>query len=537
MVQGTAQALAAQSGIQTAQATPLSTSTATPPAMPTPSTPGMLEVTYAANLHLGNPYGPVDDPEQAIQPNTVVIPAGAEKSGPYGLMYKEVSVNGKTGWIVSNLLEPVPPKNAQPLVEDPSKKVVIDPKFSAGLQSVEFLNINKASLEANNKIESSASPDLALTNLCGEFAVAYITNQPIVNVLSDWVKKGQPPKNAPSVPVNPKETLLSTSTKGETSVYDLESMLDVYGRSYTPLINRNTADWTSIFQDQAVPGKPLIFTPEKIQAQLDRGQVLIIGVGIDGKGNIVITQSYDPTKSVPHWIIVEKVQPESATEGQVLIYNPYTNSEEPITFSDLTAGYKNFQGSDMPDGLFVSTSPSVSQIDNYPMFAKANYIIPNNVSSHNPQNKGTTTAAREELNKVTTYVQQKVVQPIQKALNDGASTFQKNIVQPVQKALNDGASSVKKNIIQPAQKALKKVTTTVQQKVVQPAQKALNQVNSVVQQKVIQPAKNFLNSLVSTVKNIGKPASTPKSTPSTPVQKTSASVTKNQTSGRTNRRS
>ncbi|MFZ1041376.1 MAG: hypothetical protein WCA79_01045 [Anaerolineales bacterium] len=184
-------------------------------------------------------------------------------------------------------------------------------------------------------------------------------------------------------------------------------MLDVYGRSYTPLINRKTADWTSIFQDQAVPLKPLIFTPEKIQAQLDRGQVLIIGVGIDGKGNIIITQSYDPTKSVPHWIVVEEVQPESATEGQVLIYNPYTNSEETITFSDLTAGYKNFQGSDMPDGLFVSTSPSFLQNDNYPMFAPADYIIPKTLSSQNTQN-GSITAVQNVLNNVTTAAQNEI---------------------------------------------------------------------------------------------------------------------------------
>jgi hypothetical protein len=392
-------------------------------------------------------------------------------------------------------------------------------------------------------------------------------------------------------------------------------MLDMYGRSYTPLIDRTTPNWKSIFQDQAVPGKPLIFTPEKIQAQLDRGQVLIIGVGIDGKGDI-ITTPYDPNakvSSIVHWIVVEKVQPENATDGQVLIYNPYLNQEQVIPFRQLINGYKYFEGSDMPDGLFVSTSPSVSQNDNYPVFAKANYIIPNNLSPQNPQNPGTTIDPQKALNQVATTVQQKVVQPVQKALNQLATTVQQKVVQPVQKALNQLATTVQQKVVQPvqkalnqlattvqqkvvqpAQKALKKVTTTIQQKVIQPAQKALNQVNTTVQQKVIQPAqkalnqvnttvqqkviqpaqkvmnqvnttvqqkviqpaqkvmnqvnttvqqkvvqpaKNFLNSLVSTVKNIGKPASAPKSTPSTPVQKTTASVTKNQTSGRTNRRS
>jgi hypothetical protein len=150
MVQGTAQALVAQSRTPNAQAGSTSTPTAKPAATPTPSMPEALEVTYAAHFHLGNPDG-VDDPNHAIQPNTVVIPTGAEKSGPYGLMYKEVSVNGTKGWIASNFLEPVPPKNAQPLVEDQSKKVVIDPKFSAGLQSIEFLNINRTSLNENKK--------------------------------------------------------------------------------------------------------------------------------------------------------------------------------------------------------------------------------------------------------------------------------------------------------------------------------------------------------------------------------------------------
>ncbi|MFZ1041375.1 MAG: hypothetical protein WCA79_01040 [Anaerolineales bacterium] len=105
-------------------------------------------------------------------------------------MYKEVSVNGKTGWIVSNLLEPVPPKNAQPLIEDPSKKVSVDPSLSAGSNVIQDLKINQQGAQ-NKTIEPG---DYQLTNLCGEFAVAYITNQPIATVLSDWITKGQPQK-------------------------------------------------------------------------------------------------------------------------------------------------------------------------------------------------------------------------------------------------------------------------------------------------------------------------------------------------------
>ena len=130
--------------------------------------------------------------------------------------------------------------------------------------------------------------------------------------------------------------------------------------------------------------------------------------------------------------------------------------------------------------------------------------------------------AQKVLNKVNTTVQQKVIQPAQKALNKVNTTVQQKVIQPAQKVLNKVNTTVQQKVIQPAQKVLNKVNTTVQQKVVQPAQKVLNKVNTTVQQKVIQPVQKAWNSLASAVKNIGKPASTPKSTPSTPAQKISA---------------
>ena len=126
------------------------------------------------------------------------------------------------------------------------------------------------------------------------------------------------------------------------------------------------------------------------------------------------------------------------------------------------------------------------------------------------------------LNKVTTTIQQKVIQPAQKVLNKVTTTIQQKVIQPAQKVLNKVTTTIQQKVIQPAQKVLNKVTTTIQQKVIQPAQKVLNKVTTTIQQKVIQPVQKAWNSLASAVKNIGKPASTPKSTPSTPAQKISA---------------
>lgn len=124
-------------------------------------------------------------------------------------------------------------------------------------------------------------------NLCGEFSAAYVAGIPIDKLISDWVNQ-----RAGALQKRAREALSDVRKKQITEMPDIQNMLDQYNCSYqrflTPLVNN-------------VAGTSLA-TPYTLKAQIDKGNVLIIGVDVDQHG--ILDQG-----NVGHWVVADDIAP------------------------------------------------------------------------------------------------------------------------------------------------------------------------------------------------------------------------------------
>lgn len=318
-----------QTAMPTSTPIPSVTPTITPPPAPTSFWVTIKEPL----LHFGDP----------TQSNGIKLPLGSVVS-PTGniktvlvdgkqIVYQEVMFGDKTGWVVSNYLEGVI-TNPSPLVAS-GNSVGIPASFVNPNGPAQYINLGGQIVSDVNQ----------LFNLCGQFAVSYITGRPIDRFLTDWVAKDP---SATSI-------LQNDSTTG---IQDLRNMLNVYGCQYSPVAKPEDTNTflNEIFQDLTAPGNPVIVTPGKIKAQLEQGQVFIVGVGVDaGTG----TLNAGDTR---HWVVVEQIAPQGAGGGSALIYNAIPNTQQVVSYDQLQKAWdtfitKNggFSGSP-PMGIFVDPS-------------------------------------------------------------------------------------------------------------------------------------------------------------------------------------
>jgi len=324
-----------QAAMQQTQTAMAPTSTPTPSATPTitpTSAPTSMWVTIKdPTLHF-------DDPTQTGIPlpyKSVVSPTGNTTTVMVNgeqIVYMEVTFGDKTGWVVSNYLEGVV-TNSLSLVPNPNKNVFIRPDLSAKPgEPAQNLNINGTTLH----------------NLCAQFVVSYITGRPIDTFLADWFAK-----------VSDAASILQNDSP--TGILDIRNMLDVYGCQYKPVSSPTDPLDTNIFldklfQDLTAPGNPVIVTPGKIKAQLDQGQVLILGVGVDGQTGTL------NAGDTPHWVVVEQVEPQGAGGGNVLLYNAIPNTQQVVPYDQLQKAADTFIDSNggisgsPPMGIFVNPS-------------------------------------------------------------------------------------------------------------------------------------------------------------------------------------
>jgi len=110
------------------------------------------------------------------------------------------------------------------------------------------------------------------------------------------------------------------------------------------------------FQDKTAPYDPIIISPGRIQAQLDLGKSLILGVGIDGQTGTI------NGGDIAHWVVVDKIEPQGPGGGNVLLQNSFSNAQQVIPYDQLEGAWKKFNSvntdpnmipSDIPVGVFV----------------------------------------------------------------------------------------------------------------------------------------------------------------------------------------
>ncbi|MCB0104141.1 MAG: hypothetical protein KDD74_18990, partial [Anaerolineales bacterium] len=299
------------SATQTAQVMPTASPTVTPTPVPT-----SMWVTYGANFWKDPSLVNNPSPENLVVgsgiPRTteVMLTGAPPRLGANGFLYIQVkTVNGQTGWVVSTLLEgvvinPIPLVTSNKNVDIPAN--LINPNGPAQNLKLKVEDISSGKITPGDK---------EFWNLCGAFVTAYITKRPIDVLLNDWIT------------ASPSEAKSLLSIDSTTDIKDLKNILDIYGCEYYPLHNEPGNTWNTFldepFQVDLGQGNKIInVTPGKIQSQLDMGNQLILGVSINESG--IITSSGD----TPHWIVVDKVQPQGINDGQVLSYSSSPNSQE-----------------------------------------------------------------------------------------------------------------------------------------------------------------------------------------------------------------
>lgn len=151
-------------------------------------------------------------------------------------------------------------------------------------------------------------------NLCGEFCVAYVTQDEahtsnIDSFLDYWQANA----------LKWYQSAFYGGLGRTTGIYDLEKMLEAYGY-ITPCKRFNL-----------IPSSPLMIKDVLV------GYQAIIGVHIDYTGYLV-------GSGIPHWVVLENLTLVDNNHSIVDIYNPYTNNIEPYSwreFMNSTGAYKN----------------------------------------------------------------------------------------------------------------------------------------------------------------------------------------------------
>jgi hypothetical protein len=159
-------------------------------------------------------------------------------------------------------------------------------------------------------------------NLCGVLCVAWVANVSDNDVMTKWQ----------ALP----KSLYKSSFKGgimqPLGLPALREMLGIYGITTLPLSQ-------SLYSKPA--GRALL-SPARLQ-KLGR---CIVGVKISGDGEL-------KQMGIPHWGVVESIEPDEVNAGWVVIYNPFPNKLQRYSWRQFEASI----GSN-PFGLVVVTNPT-----------------------------------------------------------------------------------------------------------------------------------------------------------------------------------
>jgi hypothetical protein len=148
-------------------------------------------------------------------------------------------------------------------------------------------------------------------NLCGEFSVAHIVGDGIVNLLNKWAS------NAPA-------TASVILPKGlPTGLDQIKTILAVYGLK-GPFLG-----FLEGLKDPLIGKRPYLATSGRM-AKMLQSNWLLAGVRIDNRTGVFV-RSGGPNH-VDHWIVVEAVTPFGLNNGYVQVYNPFPNDYQTITF-------------------------------------------------------------------------------------------------------------------------------------------------------------------------------------------------------------
>lgn len=193
-----------------------------------------------------------------------------------------------TGWVYDGFLEDYPnPGNVVPI--ESSVKL---PYASLEVQDIIYQKIKQY-------------------NLCGEFSVAHMVGDGIVNLLNKWAS------NAPAIA----SVILA---KGLPAGPDqIKTILAMYG------LQGPFPGFLEGLKDPVISKRSYLATPGRMAKMLQRNW-LLAGVRIDNRTGEFVRSG--GSNHVGHWIVVEAVTPFGLNNGDVRVYNPFPNNYQNITF-------------------------------------------------------------------------------------------------------------------------------------------------------------------------------------------------------------
>jgi len=158
-----------------------------------------------------------------------------------------------------------------------------------------------------------------MTQMCGEFCVAFIVKKSIDTVLENW--KQVRPKLYAYIMGNNK-----FGKNMETGTFELGTILELYGYKKGSDFMEFSAGLIDPYTKRSLP------SPGGIAKMLET-YLLIAGVNIDG-----ITGKLKPGNDVRHWVVVNKLTPvgreTGGNGGWVEIYNPFQNRWEEYSYKE-----------------------------------------------------------------------------------------------------------------------------------------------------------------------------------------------------------
>jgi hypothetical protein len=224
----------------------------------------------------------------------VTLTGNQQPAGKPPFMWTEVQYTSPyngisyTGWVYDGYLEDYPnPGNVVPI--ESSVKL---PYASMEVQDIIYQKIKQY-------------------NLCGEFSVAHIVGDGIVNLLNKWAN------NAPAAA----SFILSKGLP--TGPDQIKSILAMYGLQ-GPFLG-----FLEGLKDPVIGKRPYLATPGRMEKMLQNNW-LIAGVRIDNRTGEFVRSG--GANHVGHWIVVETVTPFGLNNGHVRVYNPFPNNYQMITF-------------------------------------------------------------------------------------------------------------------------------------------------------------------------------------------------------------
>lgn len=202
------------------------------------------------------------------------------------------------GWSYAGFYEPV----AKPAAVDPLNEVVPIPdelRTPDPFDAQQFLVLS----------------GITHRNLCGEFCLSYLAGEPF----DDYLLRAAG---------NPTWKILLEGNYGMGVATLAELAEDLYG--FEPV---------RFYDGLQDPVVGTLVSPGTISKKLRDGWLLIAGVKIDGSSGRLISRG-----RIGHWVVLKSVQPYGVNDGQVEIYNPFSNRYETYKYHDFIASMGAFDG-------------------------------------------------------------------------------------------------------------------------------------------------------------------------------------------------